>query len=179
MAMRPIVVSALLFMVIATGLFKVYSLFYRPAIHELNPDLQWLGVIDFDNAQDISLHSVLNGEDAILVMDHSALTYQKLIQQIPQAKYFTMEELFNLNNFHLVDSNNNGVITAQDPIFEHLYVLKFYNSGAQNDIKSLGASGIRAIYINAQTADGSYQVLMADGTRRKLINASKFEKTTD
>jgi hypothetical protein len=169
-----IIVSALL---IGLGLFKLYTIFHRPLTHHLNEDIQWLGLINLDHAPEIDLQSVMNGEDGVLVVDHTAALYQTLINKIPEAKYLNLDEVFNLSNLHLFDKNGDGAITAKDPIFQHLYIIKFYNKGNQSDIKSLAASGVKAIVINNTTPTGDRMVIMADGSQHTLIGTNKLEKT--
>lgn len=179
MAIRSTLITILVAIVLIFGLYILYERFHRPLTHRLNPDLQWIGLIDLDNAHEIDLHGILNGEDGILVVDHAMQLYQSLAHKIPQAKYFTQEELFSLNNLHLFDKNSDGFLTAKDPIFQHLFIIKFFNKGDQNDIKSLNASGIKAISINSITPTGNHIVIMNDGTQRTLIGTSKIEKNVE
>lgn len=179
MALRSIIISTVVTLIVLLGLFQFYERYHRPLTHRLNPDLQWLGLIDLNDAHEINLHGILNGEDAILVVDHATLLYQKLINKIPQANYLTPDDIFNLNNLHLFDKNGDGFITAKDPIFEHLYIIQFFNKGDQNDIKSLNASGIKAISIYANTPTGNRVVIMQDGSQRTLIGTNKLEKTPE
>lgn len=178
MTLRHIVISAIIIVAILLGIFQIYTHFYRPATHSLNADLQWLGVIDLDNGHDLSLNAILNGEDGILVVDHATLLYQSIIQKIPQAKQLTPDEVFNINNLHLLDDNSDTLITHKDAIFKHLFVIKFYDNGNQNDIKSLPAAGIKGIYINHANTTGDYSILMTDGSTRTLVGTSKLEKAT-
>lgn len=171
-----IVVCALL---ILLGLFKFYTIFHRPLTHHLNEEIQWLGLINLDQAPEIDLQSIMNGEDGVLVVDHAQALYEALINKIPEAKYLTLDEVFNLNNLHLFDKNGDGAITAKDPIFQHLYIIKFYNKGSQSDIKSLAASGVKAIIINNPAPTGDRMVIMADGTQHTLIGTNKLEKTEE
>jgi hypothetical protein len=176
MVFKPkfIIIPVLLIMGIVLS-YKAYSLFYRPPVHRFNADLQWLGVIDLNNAHDVSLHAIMNGEDAVLIIDHSALLYQEMKQKIPQASYLTPEELLNMANFHLFDTKSLGILTSKDPIFQHLFIIKFYNNGEQYDIKNLAAAGIVGIYLKNMPT-GDHQVLMADGSQQTLVSANKFEK---
>jgi hypothetical protein len=175
MRLRYIIIGTVLVILSILGIFKLYDLYHRPLTHHLNADLQWLGLIDLDNAQDITIHGVQEGEDVVLVVDHALELYQGIVHKIPQAKYLTQEEVFNINNLHLFDTNNDGKITENDPIFKHLFVISFYNKGNQSDIKSLNAVGIKSIKIS-NTPTGDHLVEMQDGTTRRLIGTNKLDK---
>lgn len=177
MALRRTVISALVFIILMAGGFKVYSTFHRPALHHLNPDLLWIGVIDLNNTHDFSPHAVLNGEDGVLVVDHASLFYRKMLQEIPEVKFLTQEELFDLSNLHLLDKNEEGVITAKDPIYQHLYIIQFHENGEQDSIKSLSEAGIHGIFVYTKAPTGEHLAMMADGTRRIIISPNKLEKS--
>lgn len=176
MALKPTLVSLLIFIVLATGIFKAYSMFHRVPFHKLSPDLQWIGMIDITNAHDLSLNGVLNSENWVLVVDHSKLLYHEITQKIPQAKYLSAAEVFNLYNLHLLDANNDSIIDAHDPIYKHLYIIEFKDKGEQYQIKSLSETGIRGIYVHRLAPSGEHIVTMADGSERILYNASKLEQ---
>ncbi len=154
----------------------LHRFFYRPLAHHLNSDLHIIGVIAQDNSHSITKESILNGEDSILVIDHASLLYQKYLQKIPQAKYLTPDDFFNVNNLHLLDEDNNSMITPKDRIYNHLFVIRF-SSRAQETIQSLPAAGIKKIIIDNSAPEGNYSVLLADGTFRTLISFTKLEKS--
>jgi hypothetical protein len=176
MASKVVILSILIFALLSLGAFKAYSLFYRPLVHHLNPDMQIIGIITLDNSHEVTKHSILNGDSMILGVDHSTLLYQKLLQKIPQLKYLALDEFFSVYNLHLLDSNLDGLITSKDPIFEHLCIIHFGSEGSKNNIKTLPAAGIKSIYINNTTPTGDHQVLMTDGSSRTLYGLTKFEK---
>lgn len=175
MTLRHFALSLLLGVVVILGVYKLYDLYHRPLTHHLNADMQWIGVIEMDNAP-LTLESILNGENTLLVVDHVNLLYGQIIQKIPQARYFTTEELFNLANLHLFARQKNGTITAKQPIFSHLFILKFYDNGREYEIKSLAAAGIQEISVNNASMNGRYTLLMKDGTQNSLISTNKIEK---
>jgi hypothetical protein len=177
MAYKSVVISTIISIILIISIFKIYALFHRPLVHHLNEEIQLLGIIDSNDPKDISSHSILEGENSLLIIDHASLLYQKLLQKIPQVKYLTPEELFNVNNLHLFDNDSNGILTSKDAIFEHLFILRFYNKGQQDDIKSLTAAGVQGIN-TAKTSAGNYEILMADCTKHTLYSANKIEKNT-
>ncbi len=176
---RAIILITVSVLLVLLGLFKLYTIFHRPLTHHLNEDIQWLGLINLDHTPEIDLQSVMNGEDGVLVIDHTQALYHTLVNKIPAAKYLTFEEVFNLNNLHLFDKDGDGAITAKDPIYQHLYIIKFYNKGNQSDIKTLAASGVKAIIINNPSATNDRMVIMADGTQHTLIGTNKLEKVEE
>jgi len=111
-------------------------------------------------------------------VDHAQMLYQEIIQKIPQAKFLTPEELFSVNNLHLFDQNSKGLLTAQDSIFPHLFVIHFFDDGRQNDIKSANDAEIKGINTNIKPT-GNYEVIMADGSKRTLYSFSKLEKSEE
>jgi hypothetical protein len=175
MTLRSVLTSLAIIIILIFVWLATYSFFHRPLVHHISPDLQVIGIIN-NEGHSISNEEVLNGEDGVLVVDHVGTLYQQIIQKIPQARLLNQEEVFNLNNLHLFDQNSDGLITAQDPIFEHLLVIRFYHNGEQNEIKSLAAAGIKSIYIKT-TPTGDHEVLMSDGSTRTLYSENKLEKS--
>lgn len=175
MILKRIVLSLVIIAAILFGLFKTYTHFYRPSTHKLNADLQWLGVIQ-ESPQDVTLNSLMNGEDSLLVIDHANLLYHSLIQKIPKAKLLRPDEVLNLNNLYLFADSPNNLITHKHEIFKHLFVIRFYDNGNRNEIKSLPQAGIKGIYLNNTTLTGEYLILMEDGSERILISPEKIEK---
>lgn len=176
MAIKPIIVTVVITIAVLLGLYQIYNHFHRPLTHHLNADLEWLGIIDIEAGHEVTLNSILNGEDVVLVVDHASFLYQELAQKIPQAKQLSVEELFNLSNLHLFDDSADNMITAKDPIFKHLFIVKFYNNGTQDEIKSLSAAGIKAIGLDTNSINGNRTVLMTDGSHKTLFSTDKFEK---
>lgn len=175
--LKTIAIYTLIFVIVIFVAFKTYSLLHRPFVHHLSADMQLIGIIGTDNSHEITSHAILNGEESVLIVDHANLLYQEILQKIPQAIYLTPEEIFSVNNLHLLDKTSNGKITEKDPIFQHLFVIHFYNNGEQNDIKSLSLSGIKGIYLNNVTPTGKHLILMSDGSTRTLYSVTKFEKS--
>lgn len=178
MALRPIVLTTLLILTLICGIYLIYSSYHRPLIHKLNPDLQLIGVITNSNNNELNKQAILNGESNLLVVDHSQRLYHALLQTIPQAKQFSCEDIFNIHNFHLFDSNEDGLLTEQDSIFKHLFIIHFTNEGNQEDITPLAAAGIKAINIKASPTK-SYLIMMADGSQHTLFGLSQLEKNNN
>lgn len=178
MSYRHILLGVAIILVLV-GTVKLYERYHRPLTHQLSADLQWLGLIDLDNTHEITLHAVEEGEDGVLVVDHALQLYHALSQKIPKASLLTPDEALSINNLHLFDSNNDGKITEDDPLFAHLYLIKFSNKGEDHDIVSLSSVGIKAILLNNTTPTGDHVVIMNDGSTRKLIGPNKIEKTKE
>lgn len=176
MRTKPMVISLLIIVAIIFGSYKIYAAFHRPLVHHLNEDIQVIGIVNADGNAAVTKESLFNGDDSILLIDHTQLLYQQLLQKIPQTEYFSPDEVFNLNNLHLLDKDGDGQITEKDPIFEHLFILRFYNKGYEEDVQSLSAAGIKAISINSAGQEGGHTITLNDGSKRALYSFSKFEK---
>jgi hypothetical protein len=172
--LRSFMLSAAILGAIIVIFLTIYHHFRRPLIHHVNADLQMIGIISNDH-HEVSNEAILNEEDSILVVDHASLLYQQLIQKIPQAKFLSQEELFNVNNLHLFANHSGEMLGPQDAIFKHLFTLKFKKNG-EHELKSLPAAGIRGIYLK-RNPTGDHEVLQSDGSIRALVSESKLEKT--
>jgi hypothetical protein len=143
--------------------------------HKLDSDLHWIGIVDMGNSSNISVESTLNGEEIVLVMDHTHKVYNQMKNKIPQLEELNFEELFSLNNLHLFDENGDGIIDSKDPLFQHMFALVFTDNGIHSEIKKLSELGIHGIVIKQLSQPGQYTVLMSDGSKRILFSASNFE----
>jgi hypothetical protein len=167
MVFKPIIIAVSVFLLMSIGIYKIYHRFHRPFVHHLSANIQLIGVIVPHNNIEITQDAILNGENNILVVDHASMLYQKLLQKIPQVAYLTQEDLFNIYNLRLFTRDSNIMLTEKDPLFQHLFIIHFYDKGHQQDIHSLTAAGIKGIYSNL-TPTGGHEVLMTDGSERLL-----------
>lgn len=175
MAIRPAVLSISVGVAFLLLFLLAFNHWHKPTEHQLNPDLEWLGIIDLNDNNEVDLKEILNGGAVVLVVDHATELYHKLTQKIPQTTQLQTSEMLNLINLHLLDADNNGVIDNKDPIFQHLYAIKFTHDGEDHDIQPISAIGVRNIYVQRRTPTGNHIVTMSDGSQRTLYNASKFE----
>lgn len=175
MRARKFVIAILILIIILLTFFIVSPYWHKQSTHQLNPNLEWLGIIDLNDNNEPDLKNVLNGNPVVLVIDHANEIYHKLTEKIPQTKQLQLNEILNLNNLHLLDANSDSIIDNSDTVFQHLYVIKFSNNGDDFDIQPLSAVGIREIYVQRRTPTGNHIVILSDGSQRTLYNSSKFE----
>lgn len=108
--------------------------------------------IDMDGRGELSAKDILNGNDAILVLNLQ-LAPPRVLQMIqkesganPNRTIYVFNDLFSLAQF---DTDNNNVIDGQDPLYPALTLLMFQDGKIVRQISAYNA-GIRAIMLNPE-----------------------------
>lgn len=112
--------------------------------------------IDMDGKGELSANKILNGSDAILVLNLQ-LAPPRVLQMIqkeaggqgqanPSRTIYVFNDLFSLAQF---DTDNNNVIDGQDPLYPALTLIMFLDGKISRQISAYNA-GIRAIMLNPE-----------------------------
>lgn len=158
--MRSEYTIALVFIIMLAGLvIKWINLNYQQATAEpvTFPQLNWVGVVDYNNDGKATKQSILQGEDVLLRVrppeapQHRAITHPAVL--------------------HHGDETKDHLITAHDPQYNRFQVL-FIDPAAQSPpalvpIHQLGIYGIR---LNTLTPHGRHEVVLGDGTTRLILS---------
>ncbi len=109
--------------------------------------------VDMDGKGELSANDILNGKDAILVLN-LRLAPQRVLQMIQKESggantdrtIYVFNDLFSLAQF---DIDNNNVIDGQDPLYPALTLIMFQDGKIFRQISAYNA-GIRAIILNPE-----------------------------
>lgn len=176
MPLRPITVTAIFFILIISGVYGLYVRFSsQHSLVNVSPNHRWIGVIDMDFDHGVDMSRVLKGEDVILVIDYNNIFFQQLLQKENLEKPLTSLSRFEIADF---DTNSDGVLSEQDPIYQFLRVIVFTPDGGGFALKTPAQAGIRGIKIRHLTTYGNHEVIMSDGSRRTLYEINKLGGTS-
>lgn len=171
MPLRPLVVSFLLFIFIIIGIYEVYQhVHVQHRAYQIDTNQKWIGVIDLSADHDIDMAGVIRSEDALLVLDYTNPLFLQLIQNTTGLTAEEALKQFDLENY---DSNNDGVLNQEDPIFHYLKLLVFDTDGNGYFIRTLPEAGIRGIRVKHVDERHKHQAVMSDGTTRSVYEINQ------
>jgi hypothetical protein len=171
MPLRPLFVSVLIFILVMTGISMIrQKLPGQHVYYNMTPNLSWIGVIDRNYAHDIDVEDVFKGQDILLVVDYTNPRFQR--STLRQLHTLPAENTLEIGEF---DTNHDGIIDEEDPIYPYLYVVAFDPSGEGYRILPLLEAGVRGIRINPNKQHREHIVVMADGSTAILYEVHKPE----
>lgn len=113
--------------------------------------------IDMNQDNKVTLQSVLDGDDAVLVAN--------------QADGLHYNTLSDLDKF---DVNSDHVIDHLDPLYAQLVIFHYSPGNDEHYTFTLEDFGIRAIRLKSVNDDGQYHVILSNSSTRKLMPAPKI-----
>jgi hypothetical protein len=169
MSSRPLSLSILIFITILIAIYAInLKLQSSHSIYRISSGLKWIGVIDLDSDHCIDFTGIAKGEDALLLVDY----YNPLIQPILQNKALNLLEIADF------DSDNDGVLNEQDPIFRLLRIIIFNPYGQGYEVKTLDRAGIRGIRVKHIAQNSNHQAVLSDGSERTLYEINQGNGTS-
>ncbi len=171
MPLRPLVASILIFIFVIIGFFEIYLKAHQKySLHDIPSNERWIGVIDMGYAHGIDVKGIIQGHDALLVVDNNNPLFQEYVLKTLQEKPFLELTPFEIGNY---DSNEDGLIDEEDPIYHFLHIVTFVPGGQGYQVKTLEQAGIHGIKIKHLEKNSNHLVIMSDGTTRVLYEINK------
>ncbi len=138
----------------------------KTTLPQLPPEYQKIGIINMAFDHPIKMPNVLNGVDPLLVITRTSPYYEDIMQRAKALGNTSTDIRFEIS---LYDSNKDGLIDNEDPIWRFLYVIIFKDNGQNYDVKTLDEIGIRAILLKHITPKSNHTVILSDGSERVLF----------
>lgn len=138
----------------------------KTTLPQLPPEYQKIGIINMAFDHPIKMSNVLNGVDPLLVITRTSPYYEDIMQRAKALGNTSTDIRFEIS---LYDSNKDGLIDNEDPIWRFLYVIIFKDNGQNYDVKTLDEIGIRAILLKHITPKSNHTVILSDGSERVLF----------
>lgn len=171
MGLRPLAISILIFIFVIIGVFEVYTKVQSKYLaYQIDPNQHWLGVIDLNDDHGIDMAGVIHGDDALLVIDYTNPLLLQLLQATTSLPAEDALRRFELGNY---DTNRDGLINIDDPIYNFLKVLVFDPDIRGYQIRTLQEAGIRGIRIEHTLGQYRHLAVMSDGTTRALYELNQ------
>lgn len=171
MPLRPLAISILIFIFIIIAVYSIYvKLNGQHLSYQIDSSQRWLGVVDLNADHGIDMAGVIRGEDALLVIDYTDPLLLQLIEKTTQLSPEDGVRRFELADY---DSNKDGVLNQEDPIFGFLKILVFNPDTKSYEVRSLIQAGIRAIRVNHVNGIHKHQVILSDGSTRSVYEINQ------
>lgn len=171
MPFRPLVVSIFIFIFLIIGIYWIYNKLHSQHLaYHLDPNQHWIGVIDLNADHGMDMKGVINGDDALLILDSTNPLLMQLLRGTTSSRPDQALKNFELADF---DSNSDGILNQSDPIFHFLRVLAFNPDTKLYVIRSLPEAGIRGIRIEHLQGLHKHDVILSDGTSRSLYELNQ------
>jgi hypothetical protein len=176
MPLRPLAVSILIFIFLISGIFHIYiKLHHQHPIYIIPSNLHWIGVIDLDYDHGIDMEGIIQGHDALLVIDNNNPIFQQLILKLIREKPALTFSPFEIGDYV---ANSDGLLNEENPVYPFLHVVVFSPENRSHEVKTLAQAGIRGIKTKHLENNRNHEVIMSDGTTRTLYEINKAGGTS-
>ncbi len=157
--------ASAIIILLATIMIRVYVVYntpFTPSDVQL-PNLNWIGVIDYNNDGKVSKESIIKGEDLLI---HAENPLNNNLNKISKLHHITD-----------LDTSKDSVLTIHDPQYERLKVLFIEQTDElPSELRTLDQVGIYGIRLNKITSHRKHAVILGDSSERLIHPVPKEVK---